>query len=347
MNNKANSLPKTINAVFIHGPNDVRVDAIDCPLPGDNDVLVRVDACGICGSDLSFIKQGYTASPEQLPTPLGHELAATIAAIGSNVSQFSVGQRVIVNPYINLIGNGGTEGGFADFLLVANVAAVPESLIAIPDNLSAQRAALAEPLAVALHTVNRAQTNPAHKVAVFGAGPIGLGVVIGLRKRGVTDIVVVDYSAERLERAMALGARATINPSDIDTKTALLDLHGEQSGPMGDTVASTDTFIDVAGAAPVIPSILDMARFGARLVVTAVYNQPLEFNMITMLLKEINLTMSIGYPDGELDEVIEMLQDNKTDLSAYISHQFNFDDFLKAHATASNPQTSAKVMVNF
>src|SRR5207248_3092218 len=130
-------------------------------------------------------------------------------------------QRVIVNPYMNMIGNGGPEGAFADSLLVRDVRQQAGSLLTIPDNVSMEHAALAEPMAVALHGVNRAEPQPGQKVAVFGAGPIGLGAVIGLRRRGVTDIVVIDYSPFRLERARRLGARATINPAETDVLQSL------------------------------------------------------------------------------------------------------------------------------
>jgi len=335
-----------MKAVVIHGPGDVRLDPADMPLPGPDDVVVKVAACGICGSDLTYVKLGGVAGPDG-PMPLGHEMAGTVAAVGAKVTGVREGQRVIVNPYANMIGNGGTEGAFSDYLLLRNALADPDNLLMIPDNVSMEHAALAEPLAVALHGVNRAEPKPGQKIVVFGAGPIGLGAVVGLRRRGVEDIVVVDYSPFRLERALRLGARATINPAEHDVRQRLGELHGTHHHFISGTdVVNTEAFIDMAGAAAVIPSILGMCRMGARIVVTAVYSEPIPIDMRLMLAKEATLTTAIGYPT-EFREILDMLSDHAVDLEPMISHRFSFDNFNNAFETARNAQSSAKVMVTF
>jgi len=335
-----------MKTVVIHGPGDVRLDPTEVPVAGPDDVVVKVAACGICGSDITFAKQGGTGGPPG-PTPLGHEMAGTVTAVGANVTGVREGQRVIVNPYANLIGNGGPEGAFAEYLLLRNALADPDNLLAIPDSVSMEHAALAEPLAVSLHGVNRAEPKPGQKIVVFGAGPIGLGAVVGLRRRGVEDIVVVDYSPFRLERALRLGARATINPAEQDVRKRLGELHGTQYHFMaGEDVVNTDTFLDMAGAPSLVPSILDMCRMGARIVITAVYSKPVPIDFRIMLMKEATITTAIGYPT-EFREIVDMLAEHKIDLEPMISHRFDFDDFNKAFETAHDAQHSAKVMVTF
>jgi (R,R)-butanediol dehydrogenase/meso-butanediol dehydrogenase/diacetyl reductase len=329
----------------IHGPGDVRLDPAERPQAGPDDVVVRVAACGICGSDVTYVALGGLTGPSKRPMPLGHELSGTIAAAGANVNGLPIGRRVIVNPYINEIGNGGPEGGFADYLLVRNVVAQPGSIIPIPDSLSFAHAALAEPLGVALHAVDRGDAQPGQKAVVFGAGPIGLGAIIALRRRGLTDIVSIDLSPFRLERALKLGARAAINPKTDDVASMLGTLHGT-GRQFGIPVVNSDLFIEASGAPGVIPNIIGLCRQGARLVVVAVHDQPVPVDFRMALIKELTIAAAIGYP-AELPEVVEMLAGGGIDIDSYISHQFDFADFLDAFALARKPAEAAKVMITF
>src|SRR5688500_12383975 len=178
-----------------HGRDDLRLDEIEDPAPGATDVVVRVAACGICGSDLSYLRTGGVSAPVVEAIGLGHELSGTIAAVGQDVRGLAPGRRGSVNPVGggNAIGNGGPEGAFAPLLLLRR-AAIGDGIHPIPEWLPFEQAALAEPLSVSLHAVNRASVNTRSKVAVFGAGSIGLGIVLFLRQRGIEDIAVIDVS---------------------------------------------------------------------------------------------------------------------------------------------------------
>lgn len=336
-----------MRVVNIHGPNDVRVDDAPTPQVGPHDVLLKIDACGICGSDLTFAKHGFLREGGA-PFPLGHEAAGTVVAAGSAVQGIEPGLRAVINPmgaYDNIIGNGGSEGAFADYLLVRN-AKLHSHLLPLPTGMSAERAALVEPLAVALHGVNQGKISADDKVAVFGAGPIGLGAVFWLKRRGVKNIVSVDLSDARLQLARELGATATINPSNTDVQAALTELHGASVPVLGKPTTATDVYIDMAGSTVGLQAIMSAARFQARLVITAVYPMPVSLDMQTMLIKELSLQMAVGYPT-ELPEVLSTLAEVKdTDIRAYITHRFSFNDFSNAMDTAKLP-TSGKVMVLF
>jgi 2-desacetyl-2-hydroxyethyl bacteriochlorophyllide A dehydrogenase len=334
-----------MKAIMIHGPNDLRFDELADPAPGPDDVVVRLAACGICGTDIAFTALGGMLGPSDTPMPIGHELSGTIESRGANVRHLDVGMRVVVNPTSeeNMIGAGGA-GGFADRLLVKGVSG-GQHVFRIPDSLSFEKAALAEPLSVALHGVNRARVRPGQKVAVFGAGPIGLGVVLFLRQQGVEDIVVLDMSKARLERALALGARAAICPADVDAREALGKLHG-QGTIYGWPIVHTDTFIDVSGSGRVIPDVVAMAPLHAHLVVVAVHHKPIPVDFQTALAKEMTITTSLAYPT-EFPDVLKMLIDGKVDVSAMISHRFPFANFMQAFETAKDKDRAAKVMVTF
>ncbi|MFO7552071.1 MAG: alcohol dehydrogenase catalytic domain-containing protein [Haliea sp.] len=334
-----------MKAIMLHGPNDLRVDELPEPTPGPNDVVIRLAACGICGTDLSFAAVGGMLGPSDTPMALGHELSGIIAATGAGVTHLLPGQRVVVNPTSesNMIGSGGA-GGFADYLLVRD-AAPGEHVFPIPDSLSFEEAALTEPLSVALHGVNRAGVGPGSRVAVFGAGPIGLGVVLFLRQRGVEDIVVFDMSDQRLERALALGAKTVLNPARVDVRQSLGEAHG--TGTLyGWPVVHTDTFIEVSGAARVIPDTIAMAPLHARLVVIAVHHAPVPVDFQTALAKEMTFTTSLAYPT-EFNDVLELLIARKIDVEPMISHRYTFDQFMEAFATAQDKERSAKVMITF
>ena len=324
-------------SVTVHGPNDVRIDQIETPMPGPDDVVVRVAACGICGTDLGYARAGgLPVGSTGAPVPLGHEFSGTIEAVGSKVSGVTLGQRVVVDPTTpaNYIGSGGA-GAFAPLILVREISSQP-MVYPIPDTLDFETAALVEPLSVALHGVYRSGATAGEKAVVFGAGPIGLGVVAMLRHKGITDIIAVDRSNGRLARARALGARVTLNPDNDDIWARIGAEHGT-SELYGMKVVDTDQFIEVSGAPPVIP---------AHFTVIAVHHQDVPVNFAMVLAKEMQITTAMAYPT-EFAEVVDILARGAIDTSALVSHRFDFRDFTEAFATAADTEHAAKVLVTF
>lgn len=335
----------TMLSAAVHGADDVRLDAVAIPEPGPGDALVRIAVAGICGSDLSYARAGGLPLGGSGALPLGHECSGVIERIGAEVTGFAVGQRVVINPTTpsNMIGSGGA-GTFCSHVLARNVMGEPV-LHAIPDSLDDETAALTEPLAVALHGVNRSGAAPGSKVVVFGAGPIGLGVVAMLRHRGVSDIIAVDRVVQRLDRALVLGARAALNPDAGDLWTEIGRLHG--TAPLyGMTTVGTDQFIEVSGAPPVIPQVIANARFGAHLTVIALHHKPVPVDFTMALGKEMRITTAMAYPE-EFPEVIAALTADRVDAGALISHRFPFADFDAAFSIAADAGQAAKVLLTF
>lgn len=329
--------------VRVHGPDDVRLDEVPLPVVGPNDALVRIAACGICGTDLTFIRSGGAGPRGAMPLPLGHEAAGEIIALGQDVLGFHLGDRVLVNPMTGsgVIGNGGPDGAFRRSLVIRD--AIPgESLLPIADGVPYEIAALAEPLAVALHGVNRAAAQAGERIVVFGAGPIGLGAVFWLKQRGVTEIVAVDLHDDRLERARALGAAATINAGREDFVQRLREIHGTTE-VFGREAVDTHAFIDAAGAPHLLPQVVSVARRHARYVVVASYRTKVELDLHEMLTSEMTITTSVGYPD-ELKEVIESIPRFTEALQPMISHRLKFEDVIAGFDLARSP-AAAKVMI--
>ncbi len=330
---------------MIHGPGDLRVDEVAEPVAGARDIVIEVGACGICGSDLGYVKQGGMPTRNVVPMPLGHELAGTVRSVGTEVRDIAPGLRVVVDPMnADNIGNGGPEGGFAPLLRVRE-ARLGHNIHRIPESMPFETAALVEPLSVAMHAVNVADPAPGEKVVVYGAGCIGLGAIVALRRRGVRDILAVDLSAERLARAMALGARAVVNAAEEDVVQALGREHG--TGDLyGIPVVRSSVFIEAAGASAVFEEIVRIAPHSARVVVVSLHKKPAPLDLSLLLMKELVVRGSIGYP-REFPEVIAMLSDPAIDVAPIVSHSFAFADFLEAYRTACDAQRSSKVMVHF
>lgn len=326
----------------IHEVNDVRLDPKEKPVAGDKDVVIKVKACGICGSDLTYIKYGGIMRKPGGVTPIGHEAAGEVLAVGKDVEGVSIGQRVAINPMNtpSNIGSGGPEGAFTEELLVTD-ARIGDNLLPIADDVPFDIAAMTEPLSVALHGVNRGQVKAGDKVVVFGCGPIGLGMVLWLVDRGA-HVVALDLAPERLERAVALGANAVVNPATENVRERLIELHGTGRVLNRDAVG-TDVFIDAAGAPNILSDVIGMAKFQSRMVITAAHMKPVEINLGTMLTTEMTITTAVGYPD-EMPEVVAALPRLKDKIASLISHRLPLDQVIEGLKIAATPQ-SAKVMI--
>lgn len=327
----------------IHDVDDVRLDDYVRPQAGPRDVVVRMKAVGICGSDLSYIKHGGIPAPGTR-TALGHEGAGEVIEVGSQVAGVEPGQRVIVNPMMtpSYIGSGGPEGAFTEELLVRDGQG-GVNILPIPAGVSYEVAAMCEPLAVAMHGVNRAQAKRGDKVAIFGCGPIGLGMVLWAMDRGCKDVIALDLSEDRLERARSLGAHA-INPVKEDLQAKIKEIHGTET-VFGREKSGTDAFIDAAGAPSILGDVIALAKRHARHVITAAYLKPIELPAGPMLTTEMTITTAVGYPT-EMPEVIAAMPRLKDTIAAMISHTLPFAEVLRGLEIARTPQ-SGKVMIAF
>ncbi|MGW2824251.1 zinc-dependent alcohol dehydrogenase [Streptomyces sp. NPDC001443] len=343
----------TMKSVRTGEVGKIEVVETDLPVPGPKDALVRVRACGICGTDAAFLQMG--GMPERAhmggdvkSIPLGHEPAGEIAEVGSEVVGLKAGDRVVINPQDatnGLIGCGSRYGAMSEYLLMENVE-VGRSVAVFPETVSFAVAALNEPMAVALHAVNRSGAGPGDKVVVFGAGPIGLGMAIWLKLRGVEHLVVVDVVPARLEKALAVGADAVINSVEEDVATRLTALHGEGSNALHQVRPGTDVYFDAAGVAAVVNTVVANAKWKAKLVMVAVHKKGSEIDLGGMLRSELTLIASQGYPT-EIFEVTPELSRHQKEFSKLISHRVPFGEVERAFELVLTPGAAEKVVVTF
>jgi (R,R)-butanediol dehydrogenase/meso-butanediol dehydrogenase/diacetyl reductase len=333
-----------MKVAVIHGPGDLRVDDAERPTAAAGDVVIKVAAAGICGTDLHFRSMG-ARFPR--PMPLGHEFAGEVIEAGAGVTRFKTGDRVAYNSYNSPadVGRGGECGGFSDYVVLRDVDRHAQSLCTVPPEVSLEHAALVEPISVGAHAVNRADPKPGESVTVFGVGPIGLGVIMALRWRGVEDIVAFDLSALRRERAKALGARAAFDPREHAPGPTLSELRGTTS-LWGNTYPRTDVYIEASGAAGLLAEIAGFASKGSRIVTLAMQRQPVTLDGTKLMSKELSLIGASGYP-SEFPEVMQKIANGAIDPELMITHRYAFTDFLDAFETANDASTAAKVLLQF
>lgn len=335
-----------MKASVVTGPGKAEVLDAERPTVGPTDVLVRMRACGICGSDAFYISIGGLP-PRQGHTPLGHEPAGEIAEVGEQVSGLAIGDHVVINPMAapsGIIGNGGPSGALADYLLIEN-AVRGTSLEVIPDHIPFEVAALNEPMAVARHGANRCRPKPSDKVVVFGAGPIGLGATLAFKSLGVSHVVVVDLLPGRLDKALQIGADAVINSAGEDVVARLIELHGAGES-MYPGKAGTNIYLDAAGVPAVVDTALAAAQRGATVGIVGVHKEPVPVDLINVMSNEITLLGSMGYPD-EIFEVTKDLVANWEKYALIVSHTIGFGDVGEALELAQTPGAADKVVVTF
>jgi (R,R)-butanediol dehydrogenase / meso-butanediol dehydrogenase / diacetyl reductase len=329
---------------ILHGPRDLRLDDAAPFTLGPDDILVKVAAAGICGTDLHFRHLGTRFGK---PMALGHEFSGVVVEAGPKVESFKVGDRVAYNSNNSPadMGRGGECGGFSEYVALRGVDAHTQSLCRVPANVSLSHAALVEPLSVATHAVNRADPKPGESVALFGTGPIGLGVIMALRRRGIDDVITFDLSPLRRDRALAVGARAAFDPRENPPAKILGELRGHGL-VWGEPYPKTDIYIEASGAPGILAEIAGFCYKNSRIITLAMNREPVTLDASRIMSKETSIIGAQGYP-VEFPQVMDGLSDGSINAEAMISHRFEFSNFLNAFEVASDAAVAAKVVLEF
>ncbi len=334
---------KKIQQVNIHGPDDILLDDVDYPKLGSHDIIVKIKCCGICGTDLGYLASGGLMGPQDHLMPLGHEMSGEVVDVGSDVVDIELNSHVAINPMSNNnnIGNGGSEGGMTDYLLVRN-AVIDENVFILPNNTSFEVGALVEPFAVALRSINRSNVNSESHVAVLGLGCIGLAVAILLDYFGYKKIITLDISSYRSNCANNIHNVESYDHWDnfIDN---LKNTHGSEN-LFGMEVVGTDVFIDCTGSHSLVNKIINISKPNSRIVITGLHKEPALVDFRGVLMRELELSASMAYSSKEFKESLDILSSNKINLQTVISHKFTLAEFKEAFKTAGNGEISGKVM---
>lgn len=334
-----------MRSCIVTAPGRTEMAEVPVPPVGAGDVLIKMRACGICGSDAFYISNGGIP-PRLGATPLGHEPAGEIIDVGSEVRGIRVGDHVVVNPIAGgQPGNGGPYGGLSDFLKVED-AEVGRNIGIIPKEVPFEVAAINEPMAVSRHAMKRTGPKPGDLVLIFGAGPIGLGAAIAYKLNGAENVVVTDLVPQRLQTALKVGADAVINAAEEDVTSRIRELHGTGADAFGAPRAGTDIYLDAAGAPAVIDTALDAAKQGATIGIVALHKKPVSIDFGAHISTELNIVTSMGYPT-EIFEVADQIAANADLFGRIVTDRFPFEDVQKALSAAATPGTRGKVVVTF
>jgi (R,R)-butanediol dehydrogenase/meso-butanediol dehydrogenase/diacetyl reductase len=296
-------------AAVLAGPGRISVEEVDVPPVGDGDVLVEIDLCGICGSDLHMVLDGWGAPGSWQ----GHEWIGRVAAVGAAVDRWRVGDTVVGGPMVrcgrcpecqagrpslcaerDTPGIGLEQGAFATYK-VADAA----ELLPLPDGLEPRAAALAEPLAVALHGIRQSGVQPGQRALVMGAGPIGALTVAALRALGVEDVACAEPGEARQQLAAAIGATRVVHPADLVVPSIA------EPGLVVDE--AVDVVLECSGKAAAMEAGLAQLRRGGTLVlVGAGMDQP-RFDPNRILLNELVITGAFTYDHDGFDRALDLL----------------------------------------
>jgi 2-desacetyl-2-hydroxyethyl bacteriochlorophyllide A dehydrogenase len=332
-------------AVYV-GDGEMTVRELTVPTLGPHDVLVEVSHCGICGTDLHLVLEKY-ARPDSV---LGHEWAGTIAAVGSDVEGWEIGAPIVQNPQPGcgkcracVRGRSSvclrreppdllafTSGAFCRYKVVPD-----EQVLRVPHGLSTRAAALTEPTAIAIHTVNLSGATPDDRVLVTGGGPVGLLTTAVLRARGINDITISEPSALRRERALAVGAARVIEPTDLPR------------APMGRPVPEPYSFaFECSGNARAAESAFDQLDYAGTLVFVGTGHESPRINHNRAIVLELTIIAAYNYDIEGFAPALDLLASGLLPLDQLIEADDIFlDDLLPTMHRLAAGELPGKVMV--
>lgn len=340
--------------VRLYGERDLKVETAEVAQPDAGEVLLKMAAGGICGSDLHYYQDGGFG-PVRVREPIipGHEAAGYIAALGAGVSGLAIGDLVAINPsqpcgHCRFCGEGlrihclnmqfmgsamrlpHTQGMFRDWLVAPAM-----QCVVVGSDVSPGEAACAEPLAVCLHAVSQAGNLEGKQVLVTGAGPIGVLVVAAVRHAGASVIVVTDLADAALERAAAMGATRTIN---VSKAAADLDPYSADKGQF-------DVVFECSAAEPALRSAIATVKPRGMIVQVGVTGD-ISLPLNALVGKEIRLVGSQRF-DLEFAVAVDLIASRRIDVRPIISHSFSVADAVAAFEQAGDRSAACKVQLSF
>ena len=345
-----------MKALQWHGAGDVRLTEVDRPglLPGT--AIVKAAFCGVCGTDLHEYAHGpvmirpgaHPLSGAAPPITLGHEFSGRVVEMNGEATGITVGTRVVADPCLrcgicrwcqrgdyHLCAIGGSIGLAADGGLAPYVRVPLIELHPIPDGVSDEHAALAEPLAVGLHAATRAEVCPGDNVLVLGAGPIGLAALIGARASGAAAVFVSEPNADRAKVALAIGATDVFDPTSEDVRSEVFKRTG-RIGP--------DAVIDGTGRPEAIALGLSSVRRGGRVAVAGISPSELSFDLRQLVLYERTLVGSLGY-NFDIPRVLELMASGLIDASRLVTDIRPLSAGIATLEELSSPNQHIKVLL--
>ena len=330
-------------------PGKIEFREIETPVPKAGEVLIRIMKIGVCGSDIHVWhgKHPFTS----YPVTQGHEVSGEIAALGAGVENLEVGQKVTIQPQVvcgkcypcrhgkyNLcetlkVMGFQTTGVASEYFAVDAAKVTP-----LPQEMSFDEGAMIEPLAVAVHAVRKFGDMQGMRVAVLGAGPIGILVAQAAKGMGAESVLITDISDLRLEKARQCGVDFCVNTREADFGEALVSSFGPDKA---------DVIYDCAGNNVTMGQAIRCARKGSTIILVAVFAGMAEVDLAVLNDHELDLNTTMMYRNEDYLEAIELVRAGKVDLKPLISKHFAFRDSAEAYRYIDeNRETTMKVIID-
>jgi 2-desacetyl-2-hydroxyethyl bacteriochlorophyllide A dehydrogenase len=326
-----------MRAVVVAGPRRLAVETVPDPTPEPGQAVVRVAACGICGSDLHVHQGGYLPAG----SIMGHEFCGEVV---EGAGGLAAGERVCVLPALSCgrcercgsglgmycaeqrpLGLGQAPGAFAEYVAIA-----PHQAVRLPSGLDDEHGALVEPLAVALHAVEVARLARGERCVVIGAGPIGLALVLWARHAGAGEVIVSERSPGRRALAQRIGATRVVEPGQLAEAVGL---------------DGADVVFEAVGAPGLIQQCIQHARFRGRVVVVGVCIPPDRFQPATAVLKELELRFALAYERKDFERTVARIERGELRPSALVTDRIGLADVPAAFDALEHPEERCKVLV--
>lgn len=331
-----------MKCLLLEGVKKVVFKEYSVPEVGNDDVLVKIEARGICGTDLNSYRTGC-------PNGFGHEISGYVYQKGKNVN-IELNQKVFVSNLtpMDLVSYEQDEhfsymGGFAEYILVKNYKE-NVNLYIVPETMKYTEIALIEPFCVGMSGVKKYKYHKDSHVVILGAGIIGMCCFCYLKSKGVDNIVMVDINEHRLNIAKERGA-IICNTNKTPLDQFLNDHFGNNYSMTKGQVPDVDVYIDCAGFGNLTNQCIEMAKMKAQIVVLAVHHKPMLVNMESIMYNSLSIEGSCMFTHDDILEAIEIISKHPNISKTLISHEIDFDNAIKGFEIADNPNISLKVML--
>lgn len=337
------TVPSQMRNAVLSGPATIEMQERPVPTPGPDEVLVRVGAVGVCGSDVHYYKHGRIGTMiVEEPLVLGHEVSGRIVGVGNDVQESRIGQRVALEPqrpcrrcaqckngrynlcpHMEFFATPPIDGAFCDYVVLpADFAHL------VPDSLSDEAVALLEPLCVGIWACHKAGVGPGSKVFITGAGPIGAMTAQAARAAGATEIIVSDPVESRRERIVDYGATQVIDPVKGFDPAAL----------------EVDAFVECSGATPAVLDGLRALRGGGAAVLVGLGAEEMLLPVQHIQNNEITLTGTFRYVDT-WPKAIALAASGRVDLDSMVTARYPLEEAEAALNADDDPASMKSVVV--
>lgn len=334
-------LPATMRASVLNPDQTIVVEERPVPTPAADEVLVQIQAVGLCGSDVHYYRHGRIGEfVVSEPMILGHESSGTIVAVGEDVDPGRIGERVAIEPQrccrvcdfcksgqynlcpeIEFYATPPIDGAFCEYQVIQS-----DFAFEIPDDMSWDAAALLEPLSCGIAAVRKGRVEPGSVVVVSGCGPIGIICALAARAHGASEIVMTDLVESRRAKAEELVGARTIDPSAEE---------------LGENFA--DTFIDATGALPAVRSGIKALRGNGVAVIVGMGDDDMSLPVGTITAREISVTGIFRYTNT-WPTAIGLVASGAIDLDPLVTGHYGLDDVEQAILVDNEPQTLKSVI---